>query len=279
MITPIELRLSSARERKGLTLQILERRIGVKASVLELIERGAFEALPTGLYGRHAVRSYLRAIGFPEGEALAEIAPRLKAPEDPLDGLARVRGLGRKRTRHAEHEGVVAPVAASGASDFGAELAREIAASAIDGLLLTSIVLALFWLTALAAGTTVREIAALAAPAIALVSVLVAGVYFVVLGGVRNATFGAHLAGAATAGPAGPIGARTALRRGLRCALRERSMLAALVTAGRRVGCAVACAPGGLRGLLARGAASMVAFLGSAAASVTGANRYEVSRR
>ena len=68
--------------------------VGRSRANLELIEQDRFEDLPTGLYGRAAVRAYATAVGIPGDEVLTEVMPRLRTPEDPLDGLARVRGLG-----------------------------------------------------------------------------------------------------------------------------------------------------------------------------------------
>ena len=99
MCTELHIRLRLARERRGLSLATIARQWGVREYNLELIERNRFEDLPTGLYGRTAVRSYAMAVGVPADEALAEVGDRLRTPEDPLDGLARVRGLTRQPER------------------------------------------------------------------------------------------------------------------------------------------------------------------------------------
>lgn len=70
------------------------------------------------------------------------------------------------------------------------------------------------------------DLIALALPAWALIAALISSVYFVLLGGVRNATLGAAAVGARTE-PSEPLrlDARSAVRRGLQCALRESSIL------------------------------------------------------
>ncbi len=68
---------------------------------------------------------------------------------------------------------------------------RPVAASAIDATLLAVMGAALVWLTALACGTSVPVTLRTAAPAVALVFGLIVALYFVLFGGVGNATPGA----------------------------------------------------------------------------------------
>jgi hypothetical protein len=203
----------------------------VRTEVLALIERGAFGDLPSGLYGRHAIRAYARAVGLDAENVLEEVGPALPEPEDPLDGLARVRGLARRvKSRAADDPAPSARASRAPApvEHFNESAAdwRTMAASAIDGALLVSVVVAMAQLTALAAGAPLPDVIAVAAPAWALMAAVVMALYFVLLGGVRNATLGAWLLEAPVdGGAAHPIDAGGALRRGLRCALRESSIL------------------------------------------------------
>ena len=75
------------------------------------------------------------------------------------------------------------------------QLWRPLAASAIDGVLLAAIGGALVWLTAIACGTSVPVALRTAAPAVALVFGLIVALYFVLFGGVGNATLGVSLMG------------------------------------------------------------------------------------
>ena len=99
MCTQLHERLKQARERRRISLASIARQWGIREQNLELIERDRFEDLPTGLYGRAAVRAYATAVGLPADEVLKEVADRLRSPEDPLDGMARVRGLTRQPER------------------------------------------------------------------------------------------------------------------------------------------------------------------------------------
>jgi transcriptional regulator with XRE-family HTH domain len=67
---------------------------------------------------------------------------------------------------------------------------RPLTASAIDGLLLAAMGGLLVWLTAIACGTSLSNALRTGAPGIALVFALIVALYFVVFGGVGNATPG-----------------------------------------------------------------------------------------
>ena len=227
-------RLRRLREQKGWSLDDLERRTGVRARILGLIDRGAFSELPTGLYGRSAIRAYANAVGLQPEQVLNEVAELLPIAEDPLDGLARVRGLPRRPSaapRTAESFGAAEPRAESAGTELAAAGGsqawwRPLAATAVDLGLLAVIDLTLLLLTALACGTSVAVAARAAAPAMAILVVLIAVLYFVLLGGVRNATVGARVAGVEEPDcPSGALDAHTVFVRACRCAARESSVL------------------------------------------------------
>ena len=70
---------------------------------------------------------------------------------------------------------------------------RPVVASAIDGLLLAAMGGLLVWLTAIACGTSVSATLRAGAPGIALLFALIVALYFVLFGGVGNATPGLSL--------------------------------------------------------------------------------------
>jgi transcriptional regulator with XRE-family HTH domain len=218
-------RLSGARERKGWTQEALARRIGVREPVLALIEQGAFGELPTGLYGRYAVRAYASAVGLDPVEVLEAVAPLLRTAEDPLDGLARVRGFGR-RPRSARDEEVRRCIPQPAPCRAPTIDWRPMVASAIDGMLLFTIGLIMVQLTAIAAGVTAGEALVIAGPVLFGVFTLIFVLYFLALGGLGHATIGAYVVHADPLDePHGPIDAREAVRRATNCALRESSII------------------------------------------------------
>jgi transcriptional regulator with XRE-family HTH domain len=179
-------RLRLAREQRGLSLAAIARERGVREQTLILIDQNAFEELPTGLYGRHAIRSYACAVGIPADEALAEVQARLREPEDPMNGLARVRGLERPQPRKE----IDASVARAAGRLF---VWWPQVAALIDAAFLVAMDLALLELTALAAGVGAADVLRIALPALVLLFALIAGLYFVLLGNIRRATFGTQL--------------------------------------------------------------------------------------
>jgi hypothetical protein len=168
MCTRLHERLRLARERRGLALAAIAHDWGVREQNLVLIERDAFEELPTGLYGRNAVRAYATAVGIPADEALAEIADRIRTPEDPMEGLARVRGLTYVASPRAE------TARSEPTSDSPAtEAWRPHVAAALDGAVLLSLDLVLVELTAFVAGVRAAEVLRIGAPSFVLLFTLI----------------------------------------------------------------------------------------------------------
>ena len=231
MCTQLHERLRLAREARGLSLAAIARDKGVREQNLMLIERDAFEELPTGLYGRHAIRSYAAAVGIPPDEALAAVQPRLRELEDPMDGLARVRGIERPQPRRPSEE----PVERAAARVVSEPVPpgpgwRPQLAALIDGGLLAAIDLALLQATAIVADVRPIELLRFALPSMLLLFALIACVYYVLLGGIRRATIGARLAQAPEFGDMQEgADAQAVLQRGLRWAVAEGSSLATWV--------------------------------------------------
>ena len=185
--------LRQARERRGFSLESLEDRTGVRVQVLRALERGAYETIPTGLYGRHAVRAYARTVGLDADATLESVARLLPQPEDPLDGLARVHGVvrkGRPVEMHVESEDE-----STGGDDQIAIDWRPMLAAAIDGCVLLGFAVALITLTVAAAGTSLSTLTPIAAPAWTFLIGLVSAIYFLLLGRIAHETAGAKLVG------------------------------------------------------------------------------------
>jgi transcriptional regulator with XRE-family HTH domain len=197
-------RLRIARESLGWSIEDLARHTGIRPRTIELIDRGAFAELPAGLYSRSSIRSYAAAVGLDPAEMVESILPLLSVPEDPLDGLARLRGHARRVEAKPQEAPAAAavtqpaprvapavePAAPRIASGGIGQWWRPLAASGIDGVLLAVMAVALVWLTALACGTDVASALLLAGPGIAVVFSLIVALYFVLFGGVGNATLG-----------------------------------------------------------------------------------------
>jgi hypothetical protein len=187
MCTGLHEQLRLARQRRGLALTAIAKQWGVREQNLELIEQDRFEDLPTGLYGRAAVRAYASAVGLPPDEVMAEVSPRLRTPEDPLDGLARVRGLVRHPERSVMHMLPTPEINLSATT-------RAHVATLIDGLALVALDYFLLRITAIVGGVSPTEVLRVGLPSMITLFVLVAALYFVLLGGLARATLGSTLA-------------------------------------------------------------------------------------
>jgi hypothetical protein len=122
---------------------------------------------------------------------LAEVADRLRSPEDPLDGLARVRGLTRQPERTLKE------ILHMPATDINLNLStttRAQVANVIDALFLLFVDFVLLELTALVAGVRSTEVLRAAAPAMIALFALIAALYFVLLGGLARTTVGTKVA-------------------------------------------------------------------------------------
>jgi transcriptional regulator with XRE-family HTH domain len=96
-------RLRQARMSRGDGLETLAQRIGVRASVLRSIEAGRYDELPPGIYGRAAIRAFAEALGFDGQAVIRECDDRLPPVEDPIAGLARIRGIRTARDMFPVH--------------------------------------------------------------------------------------------------------------------------------------------------------------------------------
>ncbi|MCA1563404.1 MAG: helix-turn-helix domain-containing protein [Acidobacteria bacterium] len=205
--------LRRQREARGLDLLALSRRTGVRVTFLECIDRGDVGTLPAGLYGRAAIRGYAVGVGIDPDAALSALAPHLRTLEDPIDGLARVRGISRPApsrsspTVQAEEPGHVREAHVSPPWP-------PLAASLCDGLLLAVIDLMLLALTAIACGTTMEITLLRAGPALILLWALIGCAYYLLLGGIRGGTVGQRLWEVPRTDGAVPVTLNAAWRRG-----------------------------------------------------------------
>lgn len=221
-------RLRLAREEHGLDIDALARRTRLRTHLLEAVEQGRWDDLPRGVYARAVVRAYAEAVGMDPHRVVTEVASLLPAAEDPLDGMARVRGFERRPAApDPQPDGNRSAEAPGG--DGMAVHARIAAAAAIDGAVLAALTLPMLAATAALARVPLADVVDVAAPAIGLLAALVAPLYFFLLGAIGGATPGERLAGPPAA--RGPFRgtAEMALRQTGALVLRESSILLAVL--------------------------------------------------
>jgi hypothetical protein len=91
-------RLRSARESKGLTIDVLARTTRVQARLLEAVERNDWHALPPRPYGRGCVRAYANEVGLEPDRTVREFFSQFTSAaiadgptavhRDPADAIA-----------------------------------------------------------------------------------------------------------------------------------------------------------------------------------------------
>lgn len=179
-------RLRQAREATGEDLAALGKRIGVRHDHLRAIEHGRFAELPTGIYGRAAVKSFAAAMGLDAAAVLAECEPLIPAVEEPIAALARLRGCRVRRPDPPAHD-AVADAGPLEEPDFPGW--RQLAAAALDACVVVGLLLIVV-VAALTAMTVSLSALQRSAPPLAVMGLLLAAAYFVCFGGVRGATVG-----------------------------------------------------------------------------------------
>jgi transcriptional regulator with XRE-family HTH domain len=185
-------RLRLARIARGLTIESMAKRSGVRAEWLEAIDSGRFNELPAGIYARSAMRAYAAALNLNVNEILRLSAPLLPSVEDPIDAMRRLNGFATapSAAQPVEKPSVTAP-------DW-----RVIAASAIDAAAMALGLLVLVTCT-VAMGLPMSVLDRTAAGPLFAVMVLVAVLYYIVFGGIVGQTVGDYvIRGGASAEPA-----------------------------------------------------------------------------
>jgi transcriptional regulator with XRE-family HTH domain len=232
-------RLRQAREAQGLDVEALAHRTRLRAHLLEAVEQGRFEALPRGVYARAVVRAYAEAVGIDPHRVIMEVASLLPVPEDPLEGLARVRGFDRPS------QAPVAGTSAGTSDDEGGRpqgrvwtpMARMSAVAVVDTTVLLAATAILTAAAAAVGGIAVPDLVRSAGPAILAQALLVGTLYFVLMGGVGGATLGERVVEpqASRRRFRGTLGA--AARRAGRLALRQGSIVVSVALPWPAPGC------------------------------------------
>lgn len=186
-------RLRLARMSRGLTIESMAQRSGVRAEWLRAIDAGRFGDLPAGIYARSAMRAYAAALNLNVNEILRLSAALLPSVEDPIDAMRRLNGFA--VSAPASEPPVERP--SSTMPDW-----RVIVASAIDAAAMAFGLIVLVTCT-IAMGLPMSMLDRDAAGPLFAVMLLVAMLYFTVLGGIIGTTVGEYVvAGGKSAQPA-----------------------------------------------------------------------------
>ena len=220
-------RLRRVRIARGLSHATLAHQCALRVEWLQAIDEGRFGDLPSGIYGRSAVRRYADSVGLNPEEVLAACAPLLPLVEDPISALGRLRGLP---APHRRSDALAVQVDKPQAHSLEEELAatpcalpswRLPAAAAIDAIVVVGLLIAVVTCT-VASGIPMSGLGGAATPAFALLTFVLGSCYFVVLGGIVGETVGEHVFGGRSETDGGrPLNLRAVGVRTLNCVLRD----------------------------------------------------------
>jgi transcriptional regulator with XRE-family HTH domain len=236
-INPVHERLRLRRIERGESLAEVARRAGVREALLHAIECGDFDRLPSGIYGRAAVRNFAEALGLDGKAVLAECDSRFVPLDDQVVSLARIRGLPttspvpgpivRFRSKTAD---ALSSRARLIAHEFPRLQSRDvnriwrvIAAAIVDGGIVLAMILALVGSTVVLFGRS--ALSSESGVSYAIVAVLLASGYFAVFGGIRGQTVGARVARLDTIEPHTRVDLAGIAVRAFRCASRDAQVI------------------------------------------------------
>ena len=230
---PIHEQLRAAREAGGHDLAALAARVGMRQAIVRAIDEGRFDDLPSGIYGRAAIRAYATAVGCNPADVLAACEPLLRPMEDPVARLAYLRGV-RHHAPAAAAPGAAEPgtVASTPEDTSGTGRAlRSLAAAGIDAAVVVAALLAVIAATTMFCGLPPSGLGPGSAAGFGMMGVVLGLTYFACVGGVAGATVGEQLA-RTSAVTTGRLRLGDVLARAVHCATID---VRAIVESGERV--------------------------------------------
>lgn len=181
--------LRRARVERNEDVAALSARTGLRVHHIRAIEEGRFDALPGGIYARAAIRTFAAAYGLAPDAVLAQCAGRLPDVEDPIDGIARIRGVQPPSVRMAP-----ASLPAAAAVDARGTW-RSFAAATVDAFVTGALLLAASAAAALVARVSLARLDASAS--LFFVGLAFGAAGYVWLGGLAGTTVGEYALGRA----------------------------------------------------------------------------------
>lgn len=185
-------RLRLAREARHDEIEDIAKRSGMRDHVLRTLEDGRYGDLPSGIYGRTAVKAYASAVGLPPDEMLAACEHLLPSGEDPLAGIARVRGFKARAEKPREQ---VPSQNRPEEHSADARGSRILLAASVDASVIVALLAGIVAITIVATGAPAGGLGRAAPYAFGVLSAVLGSCYFLVFAGVRGLTPGEAAAG------------------------------------------------------------------------------------
>ena len=217
-----------ARLAARLELRDLETRTRISPAMLRHMDEGEFHRLPAGIYARSWVRTVAVAVGLDPAETLRELEHALpKAAESPA-GEARSTDHGPNGPPSSDGGRGSLPQPQRPAAGFVAPLIdrwRRSAVAVLDGIFLAGISIAIWMLTAAAAGVNPGALGPAGALAVTALTAALGAAYFVLFAGIGGRTPGAALFGCPAIEGQEPLDLAEIGRRAAATALPESSII------------------------------------------------------
>lgn len=199
--------LRKARMARGLSLTEISRRTRIGVGHLRKIDDGDLRSLPAGFYARAFVRAYAEAVGLDGDLVLSRLAEHLPSAESAVEQTgqaalpytdaaalipdARMQVLKQLLERHDRR--LEADRQVRTAATRAPRGPRPFLAAWVDGLLLATIYLSVFALTAFVCRVPVVELVEISGLEIFALLAIITLLYVLLMGGIAGRTIGAML--------------------------------------------------------------------------------------
>jgi len=186
-------RLRLAREARHEDIETVAKNTGIREHVLRTLENGRYGELPSGIYARTAVKAYAAAVGLPADEMLAACVHLLPRGEDPLAGIARVRGFKARAEFTRDESSLEETQREHDMADTS--VSRILVAACVDACSIVVLLSAIVGMTVAATGAHAAALGRAAPYAFGVLSAILGSCYFIVFAGARGLTPGEAAAG------------------------------------------------------------------------------------
>jgi hypothetical protein len=213
--------LRRARVAAGLELRDLEQRTRISPAMLRHIDLGEFEKLPAGIYARAWVRAVAIAVGLDPIEVLRDLEDALPRAVDPVQA-----GPG---TSETDKPPTSDRLYLEPADESGFDRWRRVAAAVLDGIILSSLGIAVWMLAAAASDVSPNALGTAGVFGVTAMTSAIGSAYFVLFAGIGGHTPGMTLLGFAPEESREPLDLSAIGRRASQAALQEISIVVELM--------------------------------------------------
>jgi hypothetical protein len=219
-VDPARNPLRRARLAAGLEIRDLELRTRISPVMLRRIDQGEFQKLPAGIYARAWVRAVAMAVGLDPVEVLRDLEDALPRVVDPVQTAAATADTAKPADDRLHQERT---------DDAQFERWRRAAAAVLDGIILSSLGIAVWMLAAAASAVGPNALGTAGVFGVTAMTAAIGSAYFVLFAGIGGRTPGMTLLGFPPEESRGPLDLPAIGRRAAQAALQEISIIGELM--------------------------------------------------